>query len=356
MAGTEETGCSSLPPAEKDDEASLVLWQEAWLRRHRQELIRRVPTMDVVDRLIVRGAIDPGMDVYQRIRACHEELRNERAALLLDFVASQPQKVFWDFQAALGLEMCADLALQRNDVQAAIESFTAVELAASACAGRKTGLPPPVEVVITRLKTRYRKRKITSLSGHALRNTLDKLRVSICLLSLEQLDALCGCSGQRQPFGMRRLKDRALSVVNLEDLFNEDENGEVPDMQLASGIAGSGKTTAFTKKAPYEWSNDEREPAFWEMITLFFQGNLTDPEWWKAQTLAEVFGIRSFKLTKNEEDEVVRYICSHAENVLLVADSLDEAKVNADSLLWRVLTGNCPSSGGLEGDHLFTAL
>ena len=103
----------SLSESEKDDEESspLAPWQKAWLSRHRDELLRRVPTMDVVDQLIPRRAIDPDMDVYQNIDACHEKKRNERARLLLDFIGSRTRKIFWDFQAALILVGCGDLAI-----------------------------------------------------------------------------------------------------------------------------------------------------------------------------------------------------------------------------------------------------
>ena len=118
---------------EKDNEESwgLAPWQHAWLSRHRNELIRRMPTMDVVDRLIQRGAIDTDMDAYQEIRACHELLINERARLLLKFVALQTVKIFWDFQAALILEGCGDLAVRREDATTMMESFSAAELADS---------------------------------------------------------------------------------------------------------------------------------------------------------------------------------------------------------------------------------
>ena len=81
---------------------------------------------------------------------------------------------------------------------------------------------------------------------------------------------------------------------------------------------------------------------------MLFEGTLADKDWWDAKTLAEVFGLASFDLTKEEEDEVVRYIRSHAEEVLLVADAMDEADVKTDCLLWRVLKGECKAVEGLK--------
>ena len=359
MAGKELSAAASLPSHEEDKLSyPLAPWRRAWLERHRDELVRRVPTMDVVDRLITLHAMEPEMDVYQNIRACHEERRNERARLLLDYIASQTDKIFWDFQKALMLETCSDLAVRQDDVQAVARRFSVLELSRSTapassgfCAKKKKklkGCPASVELVIEELKKRYRKRKMASLDGQASRKSLDELRVSICLLSAERLEALCGRGPQRQPFAMAKLKGKESSIVSLEDVFNADENGEVPDMLAASGIAGSGKTTAFTKKAPYEWSKEDREPAFWENISLLFEGSLAEKDWWDAKTLAEVFGLASFALTKEEEDEVVRYIRSHAEEVLLIADAMDEADVKTESLLWRVLKGDCKAVEGLK--------
>ena len=194
----------SFPESEKDDEESspLAPWQKAWLNRHRDELIRRVPTMDVVDQLIPRRAIDPDMDVYQNIDACHEKKRNERARLLLNYIASQTRKIFWDFQEALILVGCGDLAIRREDAVGLMERFSVMELSASSssCSAAKKRRPASVELVIEKLKKRYRKRKMTSLDGKSSRKSLDELRVNICLLSAERLDALSGTGGQRQPF------------------------------------------------------------------------------------------------------------------------------------------------------------
>ena len=354
MASKEANDSSSSEDEDDPLSGDLALWQKAWLARYRDELIRRMPTVDVVDQLVHRGAIDTGMDAYQRIRACHEELRNERARLLLDYVTSQTQKIFWDFQDALTMQHCRDLALRPGDVQVVEESFSNLELSAAAAPCRRPRRPRPasVEHVIEELKSRYRKRKVPSLDGQVPRKpmSLDQLRVNICLLSVDKLDALCGCGGsaQRQPFGMSGLESKESSVVELEDLFNPDENGEVPCMQVASGIAGSGKTMAFMKKAPFEWAKKRRRRPFWKKITMLFGGSLTNPDWWEAKNLAEVFGLSSFDLTKEEEDEVVRYIRSHATEVLLVADSMDEAELRTDSFLWSVLTGNCEAVEGLK--------
>ena len=118
-------GASLVEEKDEEDELScdLAAWQKAWIDHYRDELIRRVPTVDVVDRLIERRAIDPSMDVYQDIHACHEQQRNARARLLLDYVSSQTRKVFWDFQEVLALETCGDLAIRKDDEPTLEERF-----------------------------------------------------------------------------------------------------------------------------------------------------------------------------------------------------------------------------------------
>ena len=77
------------------------------------------------------------------------------------------------------------------------------------------------------------------------------------------------------------------------------------------------------------------EEPFWDLFALFFTGSLTDPSWWKAKDLVEVFGLGRYGLTEAEQKEVVAYMCDHSEEILLVADSLDEAAIDKHSLLWR---------------------
>ena len=55
----------------------------------------------------------------------------------------------------------------------------------------------------------------------------------------------------------------------------------------------------------------------------------------------EVFGLGRYGLTEAEQKEVVAYMCDHSEEILLVADSLDEAAIDKRSLLWRILCGKC---------------
>ena len=343
MAEGKSPSCSR--PDEGGDWAfhrQMEAWQRAWLNRHRRQLISRMSTMDIIDVLIEKGSIDTDQDAYQNIAACHYQQRNERARLLLDFLLarSNTQDHFWDFQAALSETGLGDLAVKREDEQRLAQTFDTDSRISSS---ENRELPASVVKVVDELKKRYRKFEVPSV--HAADNckpmSLDKLVVNISLLSADELDALCGCPAQKQPFSFGSLKDKASSAIDLKDVFKKDENVLCVLRQLVSGGAGAGKSTAFVKKAPYEWAQEESD--FWEHLTLLFEGSLNDPDWWKANDLREVFRLQqpSFGLSEEEQDEVVKFICRHSEEVLLVADSMDEANVDVDSLLWRVLTGKC---------------
>ena len=326
-----------------EDENPLQAWQMAWIRRHEDTLVERMSTMVIVDQLIEAERMETKMDVYQQIES-QTTIPNERARLLLGFVKKQSSAGFWDFQNALAADdTSSDLAIERKDEQVVAGSFSTEELTAAFYAGWEEGRPVSVVTVNKKLKERYRGLKVPSLNVEAGRKpvSLAEIRVNICLLSADKLDALCGSPGQSQPFELDSLKEKTSSVINLEDLFSKRAVNETADLLMAAGIAGSGKSTAFTLKAAFEWAQVDCEEPFWDLFALFFTGSLTDPSWWKAKDLVEVFGLGRYGLTEVEQKEVVAYMCDHSEEILLVADSLDEADVDKCSLLWRILCGKC---------------
>ena len=325
----------------QDASDSLPNWQLAWLKRHEPDLIGRMATMDIVDRLMQKRWMDPGTDLYQRIMA-QTTIPNERARLLLNFVRSSTEECFWNLQLALAETGCVDLALSRGDERAAMETFSEEELTAAFYLLWQEGRPASVVKVNRQLKELYRGLKRRALAGMAGSTpvSLDDIQVNICLLSADKLGALCGSPGQYEPVSVSHLKDKASSVVDLQDVLENEEDDRIH----TPGIAGSGKSTAFMEKAPHEWAKVNPSCGhrpFWPHIALFFRSSLTNKKWWKAQGLVEIFGLARYSLTKEEEAEVVRYIKSNSQQVLLVADALDEATVDEDSLLWEVLTGKC---------------
>ena len=327
------------------DEEPLLAWQMAWFRRHYDSLVERISmsTEDIVDCLAEKGWVSDRMDVYQKINS-QATIPNERARLLLGFIKRQSPACFWDFQDALAAgDASSDLAIAREDEQVFAGTFSVEELTAAYYSGWEEGRPSSVVKVNKKLKERYRGLKMPSLDLEAGRKpvSLDQIRVNICLLSADKLDALCGSPGQDEPFELDSLKEKTSSVINLEDLFPKRALNEAADLLMAAGIAGSGKSTAFTLKAAFEWAKVDCDEPFWELFSLFFTGSLTDPSWWKAKDLAEVFGLGRYGLTEVEQKELVAYMCDHSEEILLVADSLDEADVDKRSLLWQILCGKC---------------
>ena len=301
-----------------------------------------MPTMDIADHLIETKWMEESADLYQRMESL-AVIANERARLLLGFIKSQKVACFAEFQVALSKSECKDIAIMPENEQLVAGSFSAEELKAAFYSEWEDGKPASVMKVNRKLKDRYQALNVPSLDGTANSEpvSLDEIHVNISLLSTDNMGALRGSPGQRQPFNLSALRENERSVINMEDLFAKNKKGKRPIKQVAAGIAGSGKSMAFTQKAPYEWSKEDRDRAFWEHFGLFFVGSLTDPSWWRAEDLARVFGLSCFGLSEREKEEVVGYICEHSEEVLLVADSLDEAVVDESSLLWRILSGTC---------------
>ena len=193
-----------------DDEKPLQAWQMAWIRRHNDTLVERMSTMDIVDQLNEVGRMDTKMDVYQKIES-QSTIPNERARLLLGFVKKQCSACFWDFQNALAADSASsDLAIARKDEQVIAGSFSAEELTAAFFSGWEEGRPASVVTVNKKLKERYRDLKMPSLDVEAGRKpvSLAEIRVNICLLSADKLDALCGSPGQSQPFKLDSLKGK----------------------------------------------------------------------------------------------------------------------------------------------------
>ena len=327
--------------AEKGSGSNLSNWQLAWLKRHETQLIARMATMEIVDILAEKRWVDQETDLYQRIEA-QTTIPNERARLLLNYVRSSTAECFWELQTALAKTGCVDLALSRENERAIVETFTDDELTAAFYLVWQEGRPASVVKVNRQLKELYRGLKMRPLAGMAGSTpvSLDDIRVNICLLSADKLSVLCGSPGQYEPLSVSHLKEKASSVVELQGILENEEDNRIQ----VSGIAGSGKSTAFMEKAPHEWAKvnlPRGHCPFWQHIALYFRGSLTNKKWWKAQDLAEIFGLARYNLTREEEGEVVRYIKSNSQQVLLVADALDEATVDEDSLLWEILTGKC---------------
>ena len=103
------------------------------------------------------------------------------------------------------------------------------------------------------------------------------------------------------------------------------------------------RLVCFTRKAPYDWAIGK----LWQQFALLFCLELRDKSVWQAKTLAELLKLDRLSLNTKEQEEVVQFITSHPDQVVIVCDGLDEGSVDESSLLWSLLQGNCvgiPSS------------
>ena len=268
---------------------SLPNWQLAWLKRHETDLIARMATKEVVDHLITKRWRNTAMDVCQTIEL-QTMIPNQRARLRFTFICSSTDECVWSFQQALAKTGCADFSVTRKDERVVERSFSPEELTAAYYSEWQEGRPAAVVDVNKQLKEQYRALQMRSLTDTAGAESvsLDDIQVNICLLSADKLSALCGSPGQKVTIS--KLKDKESSVIELEDVFQHDMHDRIQ----TSGIAGSGKSTAFMEKAPHNWakvSPSSNHRPFWPHIALFFRGSLTNKKWWKAEDLVEIFGL-----------------------------------------------------------------
>ena len=326
-----------------------------WLRRHHQSLLDGLQNVapKVLDYLVDKGHIDPLRSlVYQEIML-DTTAPLQKARKLLDWLSSQPPAVFWTFQHAIRqdrTEAIHRLAVGDEEMKELMEFVKGMSLP------EKLGLMSSQAVLKAReeLQKFYLSRDELPVSaGLAKGKTMpmDKILVNICLLSSEEAKkALENPSfaserdQRRSEYLFSKILQNLPSLLSLEEVFKAKQEGEKdPNKVVASGGAGSGKSTCFTRKAPYEWALEK----LWKQFALLFCLELRDKSVWKAKTLAELLRLAQLGLSAEEQAEVRLFITSHPDQVAIVCDGLDEGSVDEDSFLWSLLRGNCvgvPSS------------
>ena len=209
---------------------------------------------------------------------------------------------------------------------------------------------PAVLAAREKLQKFYRSRDELVMSAGLAKGKkmpMDKIMVNVCLLSPEEVrHAFEGRSfgsehdQTRSNYLFSRILTRPwqTSFLSLEDVFKATEEHERdPDKALATGGAGCGKSTCFTRKAPYEWALGR----LWRQFALLFCLELRDKSVWKAKTIAELLKLSQLGLSADEQEELVEFITNHPDQVVVVCDGLDEGSVDDSSFLWNVLEGNC---------------
>ena len=350
--GDEGVGRSSPSPLPKLD-----LWMLKWLQVHRPDLEIGIQSIviEVLTYLVQKGRIDPIQSaVYQEIESS-ATVPVQKARKLLDWLRAQSPVVFWAFQQAivhssLPHEAKRALVATRKETREMMSRVEAMSLS------DKLSLRYSESV----LKARERMQRFYSsrdqlhlCAGFGKGKTLpmEQVAVNVCLLSEGEARAAFGgrgnpslesCFNDTQVCSTylfsKALQSQA-SLLSLERLITGEEGGCVEDNTLALGGAGCGKSVCFTRKAPYEWALGR----LWTKIapSVLFCLDLRDKNVWQATTIPELLKFSELGLSQREQDEVLEFISTHPRQIILVCDGLDEASVNQNSLLWRVLTNTC---------------
>ena len=321
-------------------------WQQLWLDRHRETMVRRLQShvLEMVDHLVRTGDIDPTMDqVYQTIASPYT-VRVEKVRLLLDLVRKRSPETFEHFQAALRENSCADLAANDDDVQsleAELDTLPAFERLSL-----DMGIPSCVLEARKLLQRLYLE---AASEVHMLADIfrsrddssrhLDNVFVNNGLVSSDEVGRLCS-SWTGKDGGVEKLLSQAMKArqITLGDLLQtQHSRGKEAARVMVLGTAGSGKSFTFLVKAVHDWCGGK----LWEntCIALVRTIRCRDKMVWRAKTVSELFHLGDFGLGADEEVEVMAFISHYPELVVLVCDGLDEGEVDEGSLLWRVLSG-----------------
>ena len=297
-------------------------WQQLWLDKQREAMVKRLQghIMEIVDRLVQEGDMDPSLDEAYQLIASQHTVPVEKVRCLLDFLRRKPPEAFDHFQAALFEFGCEDLAASYSDA-AAMDSPESDSLAAFELLS--LSFPESVERARKLLKASYVKaaEKVHVLEGisrsrEGSSKDLDDIFVNIGLVPSDDVEKL---SSERtgKDGGVEEVLANALVArqVSLCDLWQAREEGEKePDSVVALGTAGSGKTLAFTVKATYEWCGGR----FWEQMALLRTIRCRDKSVWSAGTVSELFKLRRLGLSTAEEKDVEAFITEHPAQVALV--------------------------------------
>ena len=316
-----------------------------WLHLHRQRLEDGIQGVmpAILDHLVTNSHIDPLQRAYQEIQAA---VPVQRVSKLVDWLCAQPAAVFWAFQEAIrqsGLPAASVESL----VIADDEMTTLADLVKRLSLEERLRLTDgAVLKARQRLQKSYRSRdELVMNAGLAKGKTMpmDKILVNICLLSSENVKkafeerSRTFSSDQDEDYVFSQILKSLPELLTLQEVFKAREEGEKdPRKVLATGGAGCGKSTCFTRKAPYEWAFER----LWKQFALLFCLELRDKSVWKARTLAELLKLDRLNLTGDEQEMLCEFITNYPHQVVVICDGLDEGVVDKSSLLWSLLEGS----------------
>ena len=350
-------GVGSSPPASLPRKPDP--WALLWLQKNREDLVTRLQGLvpRLLDTLVQRGLIDPLQSAYQ-VMMCPHTVPANQARRLLDWLLSQPMKIFNAFQEALQKESGV---IQSSRSSLSDRSFFVSEVEKKELASQANllstadrlclGCQPSVKKARDELRKSYAARTQLMMRAGVTKGKqmdIERIVVGVCLISSENVEkafeeSARSCSNPDEEDShagasmYKKVIDTRASLLKLENVFKaegEDEDG--PDKVLASGGVGCGKSVCFSRTALYHWSLG----SLWPNFVLLFCISLADKSVWQARTLPELLRLERLGLNEVEQEEVRQFITENPAEVVVVCDGLDEGQVVEGSLLWQTLNGD----------------
>ena len=129
--------------------------------------------------------------------------------------------------------------------------------------------------------------------------------------------------------------------VSLESFFDK-----IPDVVrekgrtyrvIALSSAGCGKTTLFTKVVPLRWSVKELWPGMFDLLVAR-EFRFKDVR--RAKGVSDLMGLKALDMTKEQRQEVEKFVHANPQRVCVVLDGLDETRLSKCSqFMSDVITG-----------------
>ena len=177
--------------------------------------------------------------------------------------------------------------------------------------------------------------------------TVANLQVAIVVLSCADLRREFrnqGFDSSSDRWRVEHVFTRAASEVenvSLESFFDE-----IPDVVrekgrtyrvIALSSAGCGKTTLFTKVVPLRWSVKELWPGMFDLLVAR-EFRFKDVR--RAKGVSDLMGLKALDMTKEQRQEVEKFVHANPQRVCVVLDGLDETRLSKCSqFMSDVITG-----------------
>ena len=211
-------------------------------------------------------------------------------------------------------------------------------------------IPDAVELARTLLSEKYQLATLDIQEGMLdddVEPTVANLEVAIVVLSCADLRREFqnqGFDSSSDRWRVEHVFTRAASEVenvSLDSFFDE-----IPDVVrekgrtyrvIALSSAGCGKTTLFTKVVPLRWSVKELWPGMFDLLVAR-EFRFKDVR--RAKGVSDLMGLKALDMTKEQRQEVEKFVHANPQRVCVVLDGLDETRLSKCSqFMSDVITG-----------------